>query len=101
MEQRYRPGDQALAREIDLSIVFNQLWTDAPLSRARLANLTGLNKTTISSLLNKGFVRKAGLRSSQVGRPATSSELNPCAGWMIGVEFGVDFLRPSQSSTTR
>lgn len=96
MDQHYRTGDQALVREINLSIVFNQLWMNAPLSRAQLAARTGLNKTTVSSLvhelLRKGFVREAGLRSSRSGRPATLLELNPEAGCMIGVEIGVDFI---------
>jgi glucokinase-like ROK family protein len=96
LKRRYRTGDQTLVREINLSIVFNQLWTRAPLSRAQLANLTGLNKTTISSLvhelLTKGFIREAGLRSSRGGRPATLIEPNPQAGCMIGVEIGVDFI---------
>jgi glucokinase-like ROK family protein len=96
LKQRHRTGDQSLVREINLSIVFNQLWTHAPLSRAQLASLTGLNKTTISSLvqelLTQGFVREAGLRSSRGGRPAMLVELNPHAGCMIGVEIGVDFI---------
>jgi glucokinase-like ROK family protein len=96
VKPRYRTGDQALVREINLSIVFNQLWTKSPLSRAQLAGVTGLNKTTVSSLvhelLTRGFVREAGLRSSQGGRPATLIELNPHAGCMVGVEIGVDFI---------
>jgi len=96
LKQRYRTGDQTLVREINLSIVFNQLWTHAPLSRAQLANVTGLNKTTVSSLvhelLTKGFVREAGLCSSRGGRPAMLIEPNPKAGCMIGVEIGVDFI---------
>jgi glucokinase-like ROK family protein len=102
LKQHYRTGDQALVREINLSIVFNQLWTKAPLSRVQLANVTGLNKTTISSLvhelLTKGFVREAGQRSSRGGRPATLLELNPRAGCMIGVEIGVDFISAILSS---
>jgi glucokinase-like ROK family protein len=96
LKQNYRTGDQALVREINLSIVFNELWTGAPLSRAQLANVTGLNKTTVSSLvhelLTNGFVREAGQRSSHGGRPSTLIELNPRAGCMIGVEIGVDFV---------
>jgi glucokinase-like ROK family protein len=96
LKPRYRTGDQALVREINLSIVFNRLWTHAPLSRAQLADVTGLNKTTVSSLirdlLGKGFVREAGLRSSRGGRPATLIELNPFAGCMLGLEIGVDFI---------
>ncbi len=60
MKQHYRTGDQALIMEINLSIVFNHLWIDAPLSRAQLANVTGLNKTTVSSstMLNYPFLTR-------------------------------------------
>jgi glucokinase-like ROK family protein len=94
--QRYRTGDQALIREINLSIVLNQLWTNAPISRSQLAANTGLNKTTVSSLVHelmlKNFVREAGQCSSRAGRPAILIELNPDAGSMIGVEISPDFI---------
>jgi glucokinase-like ROK family protein len=58
--------------------------------------LTGLNKTTISSLVDeligRGLVREAGLGASAGGRPATLLELSPRAGCMIGVALGVDFV---------
>lgn len=96
MKQRYRTGDQALVRQINLSIVLNCLRDTAPLSRASLAEITGLNKTTVSSLvrelLNERFVREIGLERSGGGRPSVLLELNPHAGCIIGVEIGVDFI---------
>ncbi|MBN1146170.1 MAG: ROK family transcriptional regulator [Anaerolineales bacterium] len=91
-----RPGDQRLVREINLSSVLSYLHTEAPLSRSQLASLTGLNKSTISSLIEelieRGLVYEVGLDSSGAGRPATSLELNPGAGLIVGVELGVDFI---------
>lgn len=96
MKQPCRTGDQSLVREINLSIVFNQLWTNTPISSPQFANSTGLNKTTVSSLvhelLTKGFVREAGLCTSLDGRPATLIELSPQAGCRVGVKIGVDFI---------
>jgi glucokinase-like ROK family protein len=96
MRRRYRTGDQTLVREINLSTVLRYLQESAPLSRARLANLTGLNKTTVSSLveelLERGLIHKVGLDTSGGGRPATLLDLNPQAGCIIGVELGVDFI---------
>ncbi|MBN1139099.1 MAG: ROK family transcriptional regulator [Anaerolineae bacterium] len=96
MAQTYRTGDQALVREINLSTVLRYLHEGAPLSRAGLASLTGLNKTTISSLieelLDRGLVREIGLDASAGGRPATLLELNSQAGCIVGVELGVDFV---------
>ena len=50
---RARTGDQALVREINLSIILNALRDHAPVSRASLAATTGLNKTTVSSLVQQ------------------------------------------------
>ncbi|MGD9098949.1 MAG: ROK family transcriptional regulator [Anaerolineae bacterium] len=94
--QRYRTGDQALVREINLSTVLRCLQESAPLSRARLADRTGLNKTTVSSLVEelveRGLVHQVGLDNSKSGRPATLLDLAPQAGHIIGVELGVGFI---------
>jgi predicted NBD/HSP70 family sugar kinase len=85
--KRYRTGDQALVREINLSIILNCLRETSPLSRAQLAEITGLNKTTVSSLVReliaRHFVREIGFDSSGGGRPAVLLELNPDAGRII------------------
>ncbi|MFN8454669.1 MAG: ROK family transcriptional regulator [Anaerolineae bacterium] len=96
MKQFYQTGDQTLLREINLSTVLRYLQAGPAVSRAGLANLTGLNKTTVSSLveelLERGLVHEIGLATSAGGRPATLLELNPQAGRIIGVELGVDFI---------
>lgn len=96
MNRRYRTGDQTLVREINLATVLRYLHQDGPLSRAGLANLTGLNKTTVSSLaqelLDRRLIREVGLDISSGGRPATLLDLNPEAGCIIGVALGVDFI---------
>lgn len=96
MQRRYQTGDQALVREMNLSTVLRYLQGSGPLSRAKLANLTGLNKTTISSLVEdllvRGLVHEVGLDTSGGGRPATLLELDPLAGCIIGVALGVDFV---------
>ena len=52
MPRPFRTGDQTLVRELNRSIILNQLRTRS-LSRADLAAITGLNKTTVSSLINE------------------------------------------------
>jgi len=94
--QRFRTGDQTLVREINLSSVMHYLHSNAPLSRAQLAGLTGLNKSTVSSLveelLARRLVHETGLDASGTGRPATLLEINPQAGCLIGIELGVGFI---------
>jgi glucokinase-like ROK family protein len=97
---RFRTGDQALVRQINLSVIMHQLRENAPISRANLAELTGLNKTTVSSLvyelIQNGFVREVGLESSEegrgAGRRAVMLTLDPDAGFIISAEIGVDFI---------
>lgn len=96
MSKSFRTGDQALIRELNRAILLNLLRTD-PQSRAELAAGSGLNKTTVSSLiadlLAAGLVREVGMAESGGGRPGTVLELNPRAGGLIGVELGVGYLR--------
>ncbi|MDQ2807717.1 MAG: ROK family protein [Chloroflexota bacterium] len=97
MTTRTRTGDQALVREINLSIILNALRDRSPLSRASLAGATGLNKTTVSSLVQQlidgRFVSEVGVeKSDEIGRPGRLLELNPAAGCIIGAEIGVDFI---------
>lgn len=91
-----RTGDQALIREINLSIILNALRDRSPLSRAALAVATGLNKTTVSSLvqqlLDAQLITETGVGKNLTGRPGILLELNASAGAMIGVEIGVDYI---------
>jgi len=96
MNRPYQTGDQNLVRTMNLSVILNCLRERAPLSRAQLAEITGLNKTTVSSLvrqlLQHHFVREIGYGPSSSGRPGVLLELNPHAGSIIGLEIGVDFI---------
>jgi glucokinase-like ROK family protein len=93
---RLRTGDSALVRQINLSVIMNHLRKKAPISRAGLAQATGLNKTTVSSLvdelLQRQFVREIGFTSARKGHPAIMLDLNPAAGFIVGCEIGVDFI---------
>jgi glucokinase-like ROK family protein len=88
--------DQALIRELNLSLVLRHIHNSAPLSRAQIAHATGLNKSTVSSLveelLTRKLVHETGVNSVGAGRPATLLEINPQAGGIIGAELGVDFI---------
>ena len=89
-------GDQDKVRKINKSIVLNTLRLCAPISRARVANLTGLNRGTVSNIVNdligEGLVTENEQEVSSIGRPAISLTLRPDGGAVIGVEFGVDFI---------
>lgn len=94
--ESFQTGDQALVRQINLSLVMNIMRTQAPISRAALAQATGLNKATVSDLvfdlMERGFVREVGMKSSGTGRPATLLTLHPSAGFIVSCEIAVDFI---------
>jgi glucokinase-like ROK family protein len=96
LQSRYQTGDQTLIRQINLSAILHHLRENAPISRAALAEITGLNKTTVSSLVGElienQFVHEVGLESGAVGRRATLLQLNPAAGCIVSGEIGVDFI---------
>ena len=89
-------GDQGKVRKINKSIILNMLRIHAPISRARLANLTGLNRGTVSNIVNvlleEGLVFEDEQRDSGIGRPAILLGLRPDGGAVVGVEIGVDFI---------
>jgi glucokinase-like ROK family protein len=95
-QSRYRTGDQALVRQMNLAVIMHHLRESAPVSRAALAEMTGLNKTTVSSLvqelIRQRFVEEYGFNSAGAGRPAVLLRLNPAAGCIVAAEVGVGFL---------
>ena len=89
-------GDQEKVRKINKSIVMNTLRLHSPISRARVANLTGLNRGTVSNIVNvlidEGLVSENEPEDSKVGRPGISLGIRPDGGAVIGLEIGVDFI---------
>lgn len=89
-------ADQAFVRETNLSFVLRLIHSQSPISRAQLAIITGLNKSTVSSLvdelLERNLVLEIGNNSGGAGRPATLLQVNAQAGYIIGVDLGVDFV---------
>ncbi|HEX5942903.1 MAG TPA: ROK family transcriptional regulator [Anaerolineales bacterium] len=88
-------GDQESLRQINLSTVLTHLRQNAPISRAALAEMTGLNRATITRLVREliehGFVRETGFQSLRSGRPSILLQLDPEAGCIIGAEIEVKF----------
>src|SRR5215213_7253484 len=93
---RHSPADQAMVRRSNLGLVLRHLRDHGPRSRARIAQDTGLNKATVSSLVaeltdrrlvSAGDVDRAG----SVGRPGLIVHLDGRAVCGIGVELNVDY----------
>jgi glucokinase-like ROK family protein len=89
-------ADQEMVRRVNKSLVLNTLRLHAPVSRAEVANLTGLNRSTVSNIVNvlidEGLVWEVEPQDSKIGRPSISLGLRPDGGAVVGVEIGVDFI---------
>jgi glucokinase-like ROK family protein len=89
-------ADQGLVRKLNTVVILDALRRFAPLSRADLAARTGLNRSTVSAIVNglveQGFVQETDLQSGSIGRPGMLLELNPRGGYAVGIEIGVDFI---------
>jgi predicted NBD/HSP70 family sugar kinase len=91
------PANQRSVRRHNLGVVLRHVAERGPRSRAAIAQGTGLNKTTVSSLvgelLEAGLVRETEVQMlGTVGRPALPVELDGRTVIGLGLEVGVDFL---------
>ncbi|NLG70196.1 MAG: ROK family transcriptional regulator [Firmicutes bacterium] len=95
---RIRPptGDQFFVRALNKGIVLNLLRSRGPISRADIAKATGLNKTTVSALvdelLRQHLVREVGMGESSGGRRPRLLTLHAGAAFAIGADLGVDYF---------
>jgi glucokinase-like ROK family protein len=89
-------ADQNLVRKFNTAVVLKTIRLHAPLSRAEVAKSTGLNRSTVSKIINalleRKLVQETILQSDRIGRPGLLLELNPSGGFAIGLELGVDFI---------
>jgi Transcriptional regulator/sugar kinase len=89
-------ADQVWVRKINRSIILSVFRKQKTLSRARLANETGLNPSTVSSiiseLISEDFIRETDLIHPSTGRPGRLLEINPDGGCAMGIEINVDYI---------
>lgn len=93
----FAPGTPSLLRAINERTVLEFVRQVGPVSRAQIARDSDLSKPTVSqalaALLESGLVREAGRSSGRRGPAAVLYELNPRAGWVVGLDVGRDFVR--------
>src|SRR5256886_5505027 len=90
-------GTPSLLRAINERTVLDLIHGQGPLSRAQVARVSGLSKPTVSlalnGLLQGGLVREVGRSRGDRGPSALLYELNPVAGWVVGVDIGRKWVR--------
>jgi hypothetical protein len=96
-------ADQSLVKQINSALILNLLLEDSPQSRANLAQQSGLNRSTISSLvgdlITQGLIREIGLEEADSrGRPGMLLELNPGGGCIVGIEIHMGYVTMTPTS---
>ncbi|WP_256761694.1 ROK family transcriptional regulator [Cohnella sp. WQ 127256] len=90
-------GDQALIKRINTAIVLEFILRGAPLSRAQISEQSGLNKATVSSLvqdlIDGHLVEEIGTGKSSGGRKPVMLEFIATSGYAIGIDLGVNYIR--------
>lgn len=88
--------DQQVIKKRNKSLVLETIMKYAPISRASIANQTGLNKGTVSSLVHElirdQLIFESGLGKSSGGRRPVMLLFNKDAGYSIGINLGVNYL---------
>src|SRR6201986_1945368 len=86
-----------LIRALNEQLLLDHIRSSGPYSRAALARVSGLSKPTVSlalaNLERAGLVRLAGQRTGMPGRTALLYEIRPEAGFVLGLDIGLKYLR--------
>src|SRR3954454_19033873 len=91
------PGTPRLLRAHNERAVLEHLRSAGPSSRPDLARIAGLSKPTVSQALTNlhaaGLVRPVGPASPSLGRTAMLYEVDPTAGYVVGIDIGRAWIR--------
>uniref|UniRef100_C5D498 ROK family protein n=1 Tax=Geobacillus sp. (strain WCH70) TaxID=471223 RepID=C5D498_GEOSW len=91
-----RTGNIGLVKKINKQIVLKLIREKNNISRAEIAKITGLNKATVSALvdelISEHFVSESGIGVSTGGRRPLMLRFNEAAGSLIGIELGVNYI---------
>ncbi len=99
-------GDQQLVNRINRSVLLQLLRSQPGLSRARLSQLSGLTKSTVSALvrelLDQHWLSEASapMATERLGRPSMPLCIQQQVRVLLGVEIGVQQLRVVSVSLT-
>lgn len=92
-----RTADQSLMKEMNKYLVLNRIRFQSPISRTQISVGTGLNKATVSGIIDEliddGLVLEVGQGQSRVGRRPIMLLFNAKVGTVLGVDLGVEYVR--------
>jgi predicted NBD/HSP70 family sugar kinase len=88
--------NQQVVKKNNKALVLQLIMEKEPISRADIAQVSGLNKATVSSLVNEllaaDLVYESGPGESSGGRRPVILHFNKIAGYSIGIDIGVNYV---------
>lgn len=94
--QMATPQNQTTIKKENKQLVLHFIRQHEPVSRARIAQVTGLNKGTISTLVSElieeNLLLEIGTGISSGGRKPVLLQVNKHAGYSIGIDLGVQHI---------
>lgn len=88
--------NQQIVKKNNKYLVFQTIMEQEALSRADIAQYSGLNKSTVSSLVNElleaDLIYESGPGESSGGRRPVPIHFNQIAGYSIGIDIGVNYI---------
>ncbi|MBT2678751.1 ROK family transcriptional regulator [Bacillus sp. ISL-35] len=88
--------NQHVVKKNNKALVLSLIIEKETISRADIAGVTGLNKTTVSSLVNElleeDLIYESGPGVSSGGRRPVILHFNKKAGYAIGIDIGVNYI---------
>ena len=100
----FAAGQPRLLRAINERTILELIRRTGTTSRAQIARESGLSKPTVSlalgGLIEAGLVHEVGRATGGKGPSAVLYELNPSAGWVVGIDVGRHWVRAAAADIT-
>ena len=100
----FAAGQPRLLRAINERTILELIRRTGTTSRAQIARESGLSKPTVSlalsGLIAAGLVHEVGRATGGKGPSAVLYELNPAAGWVVGIDVGRHWVRAAAADIT-
>src|ERR1700722_1618608 len=91
-----RRGSRSLSRDLNASLLIELVRRFGPISRAELSRQSQISAPTVSAivgqLLARGTFSEVAVAPSSGGRPPVLLQLNPHAGYVVGIKLRADGL---------
>ena len=89
-------GSRSLSRDLNASLLIELVRRSGPISRAELSRQSQISAPTVSAivgqLLARGTFSEVAVAPSSGGRPPVLLQLNPHAGYVVGIKLRADGL---------